>query len=131
MARIWRYESNYIGDINMLHHIGIYVSDIRRSRTFYETILPIQTKEALKWNQTELIFFKGEGFMLELIPDTFTNSETTHIAFAVEDVDTKINELKQNGITPSEGPYTLDNGWHTVFYEGPDGEEIEFIQSNN
>ena len=27
-----------------------------------------------------------------------------------------------------EGPYKLENGWETVFYEGPNQEVIEFLQ---
>ena len=115
----------------MLHHIGIYVTDLEISLQFYETILPIEKKETLNWNGIELVFLRGEGFALELIPDSLSSSRTTHIAFAVESVETKIIELQQSGIAPSEGPYNFENGWQTVFYEGPDGEEIEFIQVNN
>ena len=111
----------------MLHHIGIYVTDLEKSLQFYETILPVETKETLNWNSLELMFLRGEGFVLELIPATLPDSRTTHIAFAVESVETKIMELQQLEITPTEGPYKLENGWQTVFYEGPDGEEIEFI----
>jgi lactoylglutathione lyase len=113
----------------MLHHIGIYVSNMERSQSFYETILPVQTKEKLKWDESELLFLKGEGFLLELIPDIFSGAKGTHIAFAVESVEAKVKELQHLGITPSEGPYQLKNGWQTVFYEGPDGEEIEFINT--
>jgi lactoylglutathione lyase len=115
----------------MLHHIGIYVTNLEKSLQFYETILPVQRKETMNWNKTELLFLRGEGFVLELIPATLPDSRTTHIAFAVESVETKIVELQQSGITPSDGPYKLENGWQTVFYEGPDREEIEFIQAND
>jgi lactoylglutathione lyase len=115
----------------MLHHIGIYVTNLEKSLQFYETILPVQRKETMNWNKTELLFLRGGGFVLELIPATLPDSRTTHIAFAVESVETKIIELQQSGITPSDGPCKLENGWQTVFYEGPNGEEIEFIQSND
>ncbi|RZT14519.1 VOC family protein [Fictibacillus sp. BK138] len=115
----------------MLHHIGIYVTDLEKSLQFYETILPVKKKESLNWNGIELVFLVGKGFALELIPDSLSDSRTTHIAFAVESVETKIMELQQSGIAPSEGPYNLENGWQTVFYEGPDGEEVEFIQVND
>lgn len=110
----------------MLHHVGIYVSDIKRSSKFYELILHVTEKEKLIWNDTELLFLKGEGFQIELIHAT-NEQAYTHIAFSVTSVTAKINELKQKGITPTEGPFGLPNGWKTVFYEGPDGEEIEFI----
>jgi lactoylglutathione lyase len=115
----------------MLHHIGIYITDLEKSLQFYETILPVERKETMNWNRAELVFLRGEGFALELIPAALPDSHTTHIAFAVESVKAKIKELQQLGITPSEGPYKLENRWQTVFYEGPDREEIEFIQSND
>ncbi|KZE67577.1 hypothetical protein AWM68_19130 [Fictibacillus phosphorivorans] len=111
----------------MLHHVGIYVSDLKRSSEFYELILPVTEKEKLIWNDTELLFLKGEGFQIELIHAAALEQAYTHIAFSVTSVTAKINELKQKGITPTEGPYELPNGWKTVFYEDPDGEEIEFI----
>ena len=115
----------------MIHHIGIYVTDLEKSLQFYETILPVETKETLNWNSLELMFLRGEGFVLELIPAALPDSHTTHFAFSVISVETKIIELQQSGITPSDGPYKLENGWQTVFYEGPDREEIEFIQAND
>ncbi|MBY6038295.1 VOC family protein [Fictibacillus nanhaiensis] len=112
----------------MLHHIGIYVTNIEKSVPFYETILPIKEKEELKWEGGELLFLKGEGFQLELItsPDTVKG---THVAFSTHSVTSKIKELTKLGLSPSQGPYELQNGWKTVFYEGPDGEEIEFIET--
>ncbi|WNB91901.1 VOC family protein [Bacillus sp. NEB1478] len=111
-----------------IHHIGIYVSNLEKSVAFYGKIAAIQSKEKLKWNETELLFIKGEGFQLELIPDSNGVSKSTHIAFTVNCVKEKIRDLQHKGLLPSEGPYHLENGWKTVFYEGPDGEEIEFIE---
>ncbi len=111
----------------MLHHVGIYVSDMKRSIEFYELILPVTAKEKVIWNDTELLFLKGKGFQVELIPSPASDNAYTHIAFSVTSVTDKINELKLAGIIPTEGPYELSNGWKTVFFEGPDGEEIEFI----
>ncbi|GGB70155.1 VOC family protein [Fictibacillus barbaricus] len=113
----------------MMHHVGIYVSDMKRSSEFYETILPVLTKEKLIWEDKELLFLRGEGFQIELIPSSTINSAGTHIAFSVTSVTDQINALKQLGLTPTEGPYKLSNGWKTVFYDGPDGEEIEFIRT--
>jgi catechol 2,3-dioxygenase-like lactoylglutathione lyase family enzyme len=115
----------------MIHHIGIYVTDLERSVNFYETILTIHSREKLKWNDDELLFLQGEGFQLELIPALSQKANTTHIAFAVNDIEGKIEKLQIAGLSPSEGPFHLENGWKTVFYEGPDGEEIEFMESKN
>ncbi|MED1862586.1 VOC family protein [Fictibacillus nanhaiensis] len=115
----------------MLHHIGLYVSDMKRSSEFYEKILPIEKKESFMWNDTELVFLIGKGFQLELMSNSGDYAACSHIAFSVTSVTEKIKELSQEEILLTEGPYDLPNGWKTVFYEGPDGEEIEFIQTNN
>ncbi|MQR93866.1 VOC family protein [Fictibacillus phosphorivorans] len=114
----------------MLHHIGLYVGDMKTSCDFYEKILPIEKKESFMWNDTELIFLVGKGYQLELMPILEDHAGFSHIAFSVISVTEKINELSQKEIFLAEGPYDLPNGWRTVFYEGPDGEEIEFIQTN-
>jgi catechol 2,3-dioxygenase-like lactoylglutathione lyase family enzyme len=113
----------------MFHHVGIYVANMEESIQFYKTVLPIQQEEKWLWNDTELVFLKGKGFLIELIPERRTQIQNTHIAFSVKSVADKIQELKHYGIQPSEGPFHLENGWETVFYEGPDGEEIEFINA--
>ncbi|MDR7074921.1 VOC family protein [Fictibacillus barbaricus] len=112
----------------MLHHIGMYVENLERSVAFYEKIVTIQSMEKLNWNDTKLLFIKGEGFQLELIQDAHEVTKGAHIAFTVMSIEEKIRELQYQGLSPSEGPYQVENGWKTVFYEGPDGEEIEFIE---
>ncbi len=102
---------------------------MKRSSEFYERILPIEEKESFMWNDTELIFLIGKGFQLELIPNLGSHTSSSHFAFSVTSVIEKIKELSQEEIFLTEGPFDLPNGWRTVFYEGPDGEEIEFIQT--
>ncbi|WP_416730221.1 VOC family protein [Fictibacillus sp. JL2B1089] len=113
----------------MLHHIGLYVSDMKTSCEFYEKILPIKKKESFMWNDTELVFLVGEGFQLELMTNSGSHAASSHFAFSVTSVTKKIKELSRKEIFIEEGPYDLPNGWRTVFYNGPDGEEIEFIQT--
>jgi lactoylglutathione lyase len=113
----------------MLHHIGLYVRDLNQSQKFYKKILGIQEQEKIKWNGSELIFLKGDGFQIELIHEPLIEPKGAHFAFHVPNVKEKMRELKKAGFTPSEGPYQLVNGWQTVLYEGPDGEEIEFLQT--
>jgi lactoylglutathione lyase len=113
----------------MIHHVGLYVCDLERSEAFYKQILDITETEKVRWKKSELIFLKGSEFQLELIPGPSMESKGVHFAFHVPSVEEKIKELKKSGFTPSEGPYQLVNGWQTVFFEGPDGEEIEFLQT--
>ncbi len=104
---------------------------MKRSSEFYEKILSIKEKESFMWNDTELSFLIGEGFQLELMPNSGSHTASGHIAFSVTSVTEKIKELSLKKIFLTEGPFDLPNGWRTVFYEGPDGEEIEFIQTTN
>lgn len=79
----------------------------------------------------EIVFLEGNGITIELIKAKPENNVyTAHFAFKVEDIKKTIDELKNKGYCPSEGPFILENKWMTVFYEGPDGEEFELIQVN-
>ena len=113
----------------MLHHIGLYVSDMKTSCEFYQKILPLEKKESFMWNDTEIVFLVGKGLQLELISNSGSHAARSHIAFSVTSVTEKIKELTRKEVFLTEGPYDLPNGWRTVFYDGPDGEEIEFIQT--
>ncbi|MGE8206120.1 VOC family protein [Heyndrickxia sp. NPDC080065] len=113
------------------HHFGIEVSDIEKSISFYETFLDLHRIKNVEFLNEEIVFLIGEGFQIELVKtdDTITRTRA-HLAFEVTDLMMTINGYKEKDFQPIEGPYFLKNGWKTAFYEGPNGEIIEFIQEN-
>jgi catechol 2,3-dioxygenase-like lactoylglutathione lyase family enzyme len=110
-----------------LHHIGIEVNQLERSMLFYKALLGLHFKNRIHFLNEDIIFLEGEGVQIELNKKTAPPS-SAHLAFSTDSIHKTVLSLKNKGILPADGPYTLDNGWKTVFYEGPDGETIEFIE---
>ncbi len=94
---------------------------------FYKGLLGLHFKNRIDFFNEDIIFLEGEGVQIELIKKTAPPS-SAHLAFSTDSIHKTVHSLKNKGIFPADGPYTLDNGWKTVFYEGPDGETIEFIE---
>ena len=130
--------------INKLQHIGIPVTDINISETFYE-------KFGFKNVMTSTFEFnggKGKVAMMKLndiivelyqMPETELheirnrrNGHIDHIAFDVDDIDKTFAELKNTSFNVlEETPVFLSfwkNGCKYFNITGPDGERLEFNQ---
>lgn len=128
MARIRRYEFNSMNGGHKLrfHHYGLEVTNMEEAITFYENVLGFQTESRFSFMEEEIMFLTLENFRLELIPG---QQGLTHLCFEVNNL---FDVMKQLGeLQKLEGPYELQNGWKTVFYEGPHQEIIEFLQVSN
>ncbi|MBS8264234.1 VOC family protein [Mesobacillus boroniphilus] len=112
------------------HHFALEVNDMKRSQTFYETFLGFNESERIYFNKEEIIFLKQDGFRLELYQKKADGGigERFHFCFEVDNLDEKMKEMSEREYDPFEGPYTLVNGWKTIFYLGPDNEVIEFLE---
>ena len=133
-------ESNF----NCVQHIGVPVTDLERSREFYEK---------LGFEQVMLKSFEYEGdtghccmmkrgdVVMELyqMPPaeldairSRDNGHIDHVSFDVNDIDKAFEELKQAGFDiDEEAPFALDfwdNGCRCFNVIGPDGERLEFSQ---
>jgi lactoylglutathione lyase len=113
------------------HHIGIEVKDLKKSVEFYESIFKFKTAACFILENERIVFLENRGVKIELIQSdsTITTLSTIHFSWEVEHLETMIETLSLHSLQPFEGPILLDNGWKTVFYNGPDGEIIELIQS--
>lgn len=141
-----------------IFHTGITVSSLDKSIPFYRDVLGLEImtgptevfegdelSRALGVGNTRLrlvIFRVGEG-SLELIEYLSPESQykkpmppntlgAMHVAFRVDDVDKKIEELKGKGIyflshvnVVDEGP--LD-GWKWIYFKDPDGITLELVE---
>ncbi|MBT2683478.1 VOC family protein [Bacillus sp. ISL-37] len=112
------------------HHFALEVSDLTLSKTFYEDFLGFNESRRLHFEKEEMIFLEQNGFRLELSQKKSDGeiSERTHFCFEVDNLDEKMKEMRDRELYSFEGPYTLDNGWKTIFYLGPDKEVIEFLE---
>jgi len=111
------------------HHFAIEVKDLETSIAFYQKYLGLHEEVRLQFYKENIVFLERNEFRLELISGGQQNvSQGVHICFEVNSVEDMIKVFREDGLFASEGPYKLNNGWKTVFYEGPDNEVIEFLQ---
>ncbi|MEH7235912.1 VOC family protein [Bacillus sp. JJ1562] len=109
-----------------LHHFGLEVSNLEDSVDFYKNHLGFQEEKRFRFMEEEIVFLTHGDCRLELI---VSNTLNAHICFEVSNLDKMMTRL--TGLRKVEGPYKLDNGWQTVFYEGPTKVILEFLQTTN
>ena len=114
-----------------LHHIGINVKSLEKSKAFYSSNFGFREEIYLEWGGERIAFLQGDTIRLEIIqngvPEASVSSKV-HFAWEVENLGEKIQELTRQGIRPVEGPYLILDQWKVIFYSGPDGEVIELIE---
>lgn len=110
-----------------LHHYGLEVSDLEESIKFYTDLLGLELESRHTFLGEEIAFLASSHFRLELVCHPHSTN-SAHICFEISDLRQVIDNLGRNKI--AEGPYILDNGWETIFYEGPNHEIIEFLQTS-
>ncbi len=130
--------------INHIQHIGIPVTDIQASESFYEklgfkNVMPSTFEynggkgivAMMKLNEMIIELYQmPEGELKEV--RSRGNGHIDHIAFDVDDIDDLFKQLKQNDFTVLEDtPVFLPfwkNGCKYFNITGPDGERLEFNQ---
>ncbi|MEH7443769.1 VOC family protein [Bacillus sp. JJ1122] len=114
-----------------IHHFALEVKNLEAAKTFYENLLGFKEYLRTSFQEEEIIFLNLNGFMIELIANNQNSliGEHVHLCFEVDDIEEQIRKLAESSLLPSEGPYSMENGWKTVFYQGTDNEIIEFIQT--
>lgn len=108
------------------HHYGVYVRNLDESIVFYRELLDLKIEARFTFMEEKIVFLSSGDFRLELI-ETEEDENTIHFCFEVADLQEVMSRLDE--MKKIEGPYQLHNGWKTVFYEGPNLEIIEFLQT--
>ncbi|THE12097.1 glyoxalase/bleomycin resistance/dioxygenase family protein [Bacillus timonensis] len=106
-----------------IHHYGLEVRNLEDSVTFYKDDLGFTEETRFVFMEEEIVFLTLGEIRLELIASHTLN---THICFEVSNLDSIMPSL--TSLRKVEGPYQFDNGWQTVFFEGPSKEILEFLQ---
>ncbi len=130
--------------INQLQHVGIPVTDILRSQSFYKTLgftNVMQTPFTINEQTGTCIMMQNNTVIIELyqLPASHlneiqqrNNGHIDHIAFDVDDINIAFNNLQEAGFTIlEEAPVFLNfwrNGCKYFNITGPDGERLEFNQ---
>ena len=130
--------------IRGIQHVGVPVTDIKRSEAFYEKLGFINVMKApfdMNGEKGTAVMMQRDNMIIELyqLPEkeleeirTRKNGHIDHIAFDVPDIDTTFAAIKDAGFNViEEKPVFLQfwkNGCKYFNITGPDGERLEFNQ---
>ncbi|WP_068774481.1 VOC family protein [Paenibacillus sp. FJAT-26967] len=123
--------------VKKVEHVGIMVSSIEKSVSFYERIVGLKLKGSESNGSLKLAFlgFDAHGETeVELIegyggPVT-EEGRVHHIAFTVDSIEEEFKRIGQTDVKLIDSEITtLPNGSRYFFFHGPDGEWIEFFES--
>lgn len=116
-------------DIKYIEHIGIAVKSIEIARKYYEDVLGLSCYaiEEVKDQKVKTAFFKLGDTKIELLEPTDAESPVAkfiekrgegihHIAFAVKDIESSIEELQTKGVQMiDQKPRMGAEGLHIAF----------------
>ena len=121
-------------------HIGIRVSDLRRSLSFYQALGFVETARFPEFEANEML--SADGVRINLIFNGSRLSDAhnvlldapvkipgvTHPAFVVDDLQALERWLHAQGINVTEGPHRIGPRRVALFIRDPDGTVLEFNQ---
>ncbi|MBN2248537.1 MAG: VOC family protein [Coriobacteriia bacterium] len=119
-------------------HIGIVVSDLERSKSFYRTLGFIDGNERVMADKT-LSFMRLGALEIELfayaepvpapdLPERVLGFK--HLALETQNIDAAFSELREAGIIAEDiAIREMPGGWRLLFFPDPDGMEIEIKQA--
>ena len=134
----------FAGNVQGFQHLGLPVTDISRSRAFYERLgfrTVFETTLPAEGGAIEVAMLDLNGFVLELYQlagadlaevATRRDGHVDHLALNVADIEEAWAAARAAGLTPlEEAPVFLpfwDRGCKYFNVRGPDGEKVEFNQ---
>jgi lactoylglutathione lyase len=117
-----------------LNHIALFVSDLKKSTTFYENVIQLkQIPEPFK-DGLHTWFGLGAAGQIHLIQSVdpeIKRNKNDHICFSVKSIDdiiARLNQYKVNYMSWAGEPQTVTtrvDGIKQVFFQDPDGHTIE------
>ncbi len=129
-----------------LHHVEIYVSDLKKSIQFWKWLLTKKFSYTIssKWNSgisfkladTYIVFVQTEE---KHLGSMYNRKKTglNHLAFHCSSrqfVDTLTKELKKRNITilyADQHPFAVAPDYYAVFFEDPDRIKVEVVVSED
>jgi glyoxylase I family protein len=125
--------------IKSIHHVAIICSDYRRSKFFYTNILGLQILNEVyrkERNSFKCDLAVNGNYQIELFsfpdpPKRVSRPEAVglrHLAFAVENIEDVVSELKSKGIKPEAIRRDGLTGKKFTFIADPDDLPIEFYE---
>jgi lactoylglutathione lyase len=122
--------------VKKLLHTRMRVNDLERTVSFYEQALGLLVaRRHTSPRGAQLAFLKTPNSEEEIeicqlpnSPAVQVQNDLMHIAFAVDNMETFVVELKRKGFALSDGPSKSSSGTVIAFIDAPEGYEVELIE---
>jgi glyoxylase I family protein len=125
--------------IRKIHHIAIICSDYVRTKKFYTEILGLEIKKEIFREQRQswkLDLALGGEYIIEVFsfpnppkrPSFPEAAGLRHLAFAVDNIDEAVKNLKEKGISCETTRTDEITGKRFTFFADPDNLPIEFYE---
>tara|TARA_B100000941_G_C28154111_1_gene374015 strand:- start:29 stop:403 length:375 start_codon:yes stop_codon:yes gene_type:complete len=115
-----------------IDHIALHVSDIQRSKNFYEEYFGFETYfEHETPTGMPISYLKLGETVLELTGFSDPPASGFHFCLEVDRFDDAVNSLTKSGVKVLQKPHKTaarhprEESWQRVVFEGPDSEQIE------
>ncbi|MFN8398990.1 MAG: VOC family protein [Anaerolineales bacterium] len=126
-------------DIKSIHHVAIICLDYEASKKFYTEVLGFNVKSEhyrAERDSYKLDLCIHEQYQIELFSFPKSVERPTypearglrHLAFAVEDIDAAIADLRRKGIEPEDVRVDELTGKRYTFFKDPDGLPLELCE---
>ena len=143
---------------SIVNHVGICVTDLERSRRFYEDALGFRhwwdfgVPDELGASVLRVpapmgltaLYLVRDGWVLELLhyaedaarqparERSMAEPGLTHVSFSVDDLDATLERLAGLGVEPEKPPYTVrEGGSRLCFVRDPDDYRVELIEAGS
>ena len=122
--------------VTKLLHTRMRVSDMEQTIQFYTDVLGLEVLERkVSPRGSHLAFLKvpnsEELIELTSFPPSGpvrVQEDLVHLAFQVESLDDTIASLNAQGVKVTDGPTQTSSGSRFIFFDAPDGYEVELIE---
>ncbi|MTI68468.1 MAG: VOC family protein [Firmicutes bacterium] len=116
-----------------LAHIAIVIDDIDKTKKFYCNVLDCKFHSEDENDRLKFLYLKSGEQIIEFLKykQPFEKRERgpiDHIAFKVEDMEKAIEKAKEYGGVMLFDEPRKHNDTRIMFFKGPNGERIEFIE---
>lgn len=125
--------------IKKIEHTALIVKNLEESIEFYEKVLNFQLRTTANTGIRKLAFLfikdhpEAEIELIEELTDKespYINGVIDHIAFAVDNIEETIKDLKEKDVPLlSEQPNLTAAGKKTIMFKGINGELLQLIES--
>lgn len=112
-----------------IHHVSLNVSDAERALGFYRDLLGMSMLDRPEFSFGGAWLDAGNGRQVHLIEtDSVPDDVGQHVAFAVDDIDAVVAEVRAAGYEVRDPVHVGDLPARQTFVLDPDGNRIEFNQ---